>query len=116
MNELVKKTIIKLKKVIDGSLLKSTIKGQWKYILFLELLAIIYISNRYRAEKVYIETARMNAELREQRSESILKVSKLMNISKEFEVEKLSNQKELGLHISQEPPKEIIIKNDDRED
>jgi hypothetical protein len=72
-------------------------------------LAIVYIANRYNAEKVMRQTVVLQNELKEMRSESITTASELMFISKQSEVSKLVKIKGLDLYESVEPPKKIIV-------
>lgn len=98
-----------IKDILDGSLLtRDAVLIQLPYILFLVALAIVYIANRFHAEKVIRETAKTQVELRDLRAESISISSELMHISKQSEVIKLIKEKDLGLVESTRPP--VIIK------
>jgi len=98
-----------IKDVIDGSFLNSkNFIGQLPFILFLTFLAILYIANRYHAEKVVRETSKIRSEVKELRAEAITITSKLMNISKQSAVARLVNERGLELKESTEPP--IVIK------
>ncbi len=100
-----------IKDFIDGSILNSrNFIRQLPYILFLTLLALLYIANRYHAEKVVRETSRLRSEVKELRAEAITIASKLMNISKQSEVAKMVEERGLDLKESTEPP--IIIKKE----
>ncbi len=99
-----------LKELLDGSLLtREAVVRQLPYILFVTFLAVIYIGNRYHAEKVVRETTILQNEIRELRSESISVEAELMDISKQSEVVLLVQQRGLDLKESVEPPKKIII-------
>ena len=99
-----------LKELLDGSLLtRESVVRQLPYILFVTFLAVIYIGNRYHAEKVVRETTILQNEIRELRSESISVEAELMDISKQSEVVLLVQQRGLDLKESVEPPKKIII-------
>ena len=94
-----------IKDVIDGSFLNSkNFIGQLPFILFLTFLAILYIANRYHAEKVVRETSKIRSEVKELRAEAITITSKLMNISKQSAVARLVNERGLELKESTEPP------------
>ncbi len=98
-----------IKDVIDGSFLNSkNFIGQLPFILFLTFLAILYIANRYHAEKVVRETSKIRSEVKELRAEAITITSKLMNISKQSAVARLVKERGLELKESTEPP--IVIK------
>ena len=98
------------KSLLDGSLLtrKSVIR-QLPFILFLTFLAIIYIGNRYHAEKIVRKTVAIQNEINELRAEAITTAAELMFISKQSEVSKLVKQKNLDLEESVEPPTKINI-------
>lgn len=99
-----------LRSILDGSILTGTgIITQLPFILFLVVLAIFYIGNRYHAEKVVRETAKIQKELKELRAEKMAIQAELMQISKQSEVAKLVKKHDLNLEESIEPPKKIVI-------
>ena len=96
--------------LIDGSLLtREAVIKQLPYIIFLTLLILIYIGNRYHAEKVVRKTVELQNEVRELRSEAITTSAELMFISKQSEVSKLVKRKNLELEELEKPPKIIEI-------
>ncbi|MQY78358.1 MAG: hypothetical protein GH151_04065 [Bacteroidetes bacterium] len=96
--------------LIDGSLLtREAVIKQLPYIIFLTLLILIYIGNRYHAEKVVRKTVELQNEVRELRSEAITTSAELMFISKQSEVTKLVKRKNLELEELKKPPKIIEI-------
>lgn len=95
--------------IIDGSILtKDEVVRQLPFILFLTFIAIIYIGNRYHAERVVRETSKLRNELKDLRAEAITTASELMYISKQSEVVKLIDNNKLGLYELIEPPKKIV--------
>lgn len=101
-----------IKDFIGGGFLTSdNVIKQIPYILFLTILAIIYIGNRYQAEKIVRETIVLNNEVKELRSEAITTTSELMYISKQSEVAKLVEKKGLDLKEAVVPPQKIVIKD-----
>lgn len=103
-----------LKNVMDGSILtRDSVINQLPYVLFLTLIAIFYIGNRYHAEKIVRESIQIQAELKELRAESITTASKLMFISKQSEVAKLVKKQGLGLKEAVEPPKKLVVNYND---
>ena len=99
-----------IKDFIGGSFLTSeNVIKQIPYILFLTLIAIIYIGNRYQAEKIVRETVVLQNEVKELRAEAITTTSELMYISKQSEVAKLVEKKGLDLKEAVVPPKKIVI-------
>ncbi|MFA8435602.1 MAG: FtsL-like putative cell division protein [Marinifilaceae bacterium] len=100
-----------LKDFIDGSVLtRDAVVQQLPFVLFLVILAIFYISNRYRSERVYREMVTLEKELKELRFESITTASDLMNMSKQSEVARRVRREGLGLQESVDPPVKIYLK------
>lgn len=100
-----------VKDLLDGNVLtKDIVVAQIPFIIFLTILAFFYIGNRYHAEKVVRESIILQKELDELRAEAITTASELMFISKQSEVSKLVQSRNLNLVESLEPPKKIIIK------
>lgn len=99
-----------IKDLLDGSLIANDfIVKQLPYIVFLVVLAFIYIANRYHAEKVVRANIELSKEINELRAEAITTSSELMFISKQSEVAKLIEKRGLGLKESVEPPRKIVI-------
>ncbi len=102
---------IKAKEFLDGSILiRETMTRQLPFILFLTVLAVLYIGNRYHAEKMVRNISEIEIEVKNLRAEQITIASELMNISKPSEVSAIVNEKNLGLKPSFEPPKKLIRK------
>lgn len=100
-----------LKSIIDGSLLtiRSVVK-QLPFILFLVLLTLLYIANRYQAEKIVRQIDALKTEVKDLRAEEITTASELMNLNRPSNVKKLVDEKKLGLVQSKEPPFKIVKK------
>ena len=99
-----------VKDFIDGSILtKSAVVQQLPFVLFLVILGIFYISNRYKSEKVYRDMVSLEKELKDLRFESITTASDLMYMSKQSEVLKRVQKEGLGLKESTEPPVKIYM-------
>ena len=100
-----------LKDILTGNILsRESVAGQVPYVLFLAFLAIIYIANRYKYEKLVKQDQTLQVEVKNLRAESITVASQLMFISKQSEVSKLIEKKGLGLEESVVPPKKIKAK------
>ncbi len=98
-----------LKKIISGKWLKDELNiKQVKFILFISILGIIYITNRYNVEKILVESHKIKKEIKELHSEYVSITSKLMKMTKESEIRKMINKKELSLKVSDKPPYKII--------
>jgi len=102
-----------IKDFIGGGFLTSeNVIKQIPYVLFLLVIAIIYIGNRYQAEKIVRETIALKNEVKELRAESITTTSELMYISKQSEVAKLVKEKGLDLKEAVVPPKKIVVEKE----
>jgi len=100
------------KNLIDGSVLtRNWVVNKVPFILFLTFLAIIYIANRYHAERVVRETVKIQREVKDLRFESITTAADLMYISKQSEVARMVKEKKLGLEELVEPPSKIVIES-----
>lgn len=98
-----------LKELIDGSIItRKAITQQLPFILFMSFLAVLYIGNRYHAEKIVRKIDKLQVEVQDLRAESIITASELMFISKQSEVLKLVNHQNINIKESVEPP--IMIK------
>jgi hypothetical protein len=99
-----------IKDVLDGSLLTNEwFVKQLPYIIFLVVLAFIYIGNRYNAEKIVRKNIELQKEINDLRAESITIAAELMLISKQSEVAKQVKERGLDLEESLVPPKKIEI-------
>ncbi len=98
----------KFRDVLDGSLLtRDNVISQLPFVLFLTLLLIIYIGNRYHAERVIRKTLNLQTELKELRAKSISTASELEYLSNQSQVARLVEQKNIGLKYSEKPPVKI---------
>lgn len=99
------------KGLLDGSLLAGTTLGkQLPFILFLVFLAIIYIGNRYHAEKLVRQIIKSREEVKNLRAEQITTASELMNHSKPSTLEDIIEERGLGLKQPEKPPHKIVVK------
>jgi galactokinase len=96
---------------LDGTVITRTnVVKQLPFLIFLCIIAIVYIGNRYHAEKVVRDITRMQEEVKNLRAEEITTASELMKISRQSEVIKLIKEKNLGLEESTDPPAKIKSK------
>jgi hypothetical protein len=97
--------------IFDGSLLtRETVVRQLPFVLFITFLIILYIGNRYHAEKVIRETMQLQNELRELRARAISTASELEFISTQTEVAKMVQHRSMGLEEAVDPPIKITVK------
>lgn len=83
--------------------------GNWKFIIFLSVLALVMISSAHRADRKVHEIARINNEVKELRSEFVDVRSSLMKVKMESKVMAMMEKK--GLKPSSNPPQKIKIKS-----
>ena len=94
-----------IKGVFDGSLLNGLgILEHLPFVLFLVLLTLAYIANRYHAEKLIRELASLKEDVKNLRAEQITTASELMDLSKPSTVETYVTEKGLELKPPTVPP------------
>lgn len=99
--------------VLNGNFLtKDDVLFHLPYLLFLCLLALIYIANGYVAEDTVRKLNKVGREVKEFRSEYITTKSELMYKSKQSELAEFIERKGLGLKESYEPPKKIVVESE----
>lgn len=77
------------------------------FLFFMAFLMIVYIGYGYYVEKTVKELYRVEAELKELKSEYITTKSELMYRSKQSQVAELTS--ELGIFEATAPPKKIVV-------
>jgi hypothetical protein len=98
-----------------SSFLKGTIltdervTRQFPFIIFIVLLGLILITNRYRSEKVIRQIELVQDTIDDLRSQSITNSAKLMRMSKPSEVVKKVREANLGLEEQVRAPKKIVV-------
>jgi hypothetical protein len=103
--------ITSVRDLLTGAILtRTTVLRQLPFILFLVFMAIVYISNRYHAEKITRKTIELQEELNELRAQYTSTASELMFLSRQSQVLRLVEENNLGLKESMVPPKKIVRK------
>ncbi len=99
-----------LKEVFDGSILtRDAVTRQLPFLAFLAFLALVYIGNRYHAEKIVREESKMQTEIKELRAKSISIAAELMDKSRQSEVSRLIKEKGMDLKEAVRPPNRLIV-------
>jgi hypothetical protein len=99
---------LKLKDWFDGSIItRDAFVKQLPFILFLSFLAVIYIGNRYHAEKIVRDIDKLQNNVNDLRAESITTASELIKISRQSEVARQIENAGIELKESVVPPKKI---------
>ncbi len=114
-----KKNGLKIKRGVIDFLSGNFLAGEnvvrnLPFMFFLALLALLYIANGYVAEGSVRDINKLSNEMKELRSEYITTQSELMYTTKQSELIKILNLKEMGLIESFEPPKKIVITKAER--
>jgi hypothetical protein len=100
-----------VKGIIDGSVLtREFVIKQLPYIIFLAILAILYIGNRYHAEKLFRRSGELQSELKELRAEAITVSAELMHLSRQSQVLNLLRERDIDLMESIDPPQKIVVR------
>lgn len=79
----------------------------WRFIIFLSLLALIMISSAHSADRKVREITKLNNDVKELRSEFVDTRSRLMKVKMESKV--VGQMQKKGLKPSTNPPQKIII-------
>lgn len=97
-----------LREFLDGTVItRKNVVKQLPFLIFLCIIGIIYIGNRYHAEKVIRDITKIQEEVKNLRAEEITTASELMKLSRQSEVIKLIKEKNLNLVESTDPPAKI---------
>ncbi|HIT84111.1 MAG TPA: hypothetical protein IAA99_07965 [Candidatus Avibacteroides faecavium] len=91
--------------MLDGEvLLLPFFKRQFKLIVLIVVLAILYVSNRYSAQQEQIEIKKLKAELIDARYMSLSRSSELMKESRQSNVQKVLEDNKSEVKASTQPP------------
>lgn len=98
------------KGLISGTVISdSIILKDVKYTAMIVLLAIIFIANRFNAERVEREISALEQEVRDLRAESLSVSADLGSVSRQSEISDLVKERGLGLEELREPPYRIVV-------
>lgn len=99
-----------MKELMSGIIFSDVIilKNLW-FIIFLTILGAFYIGNRFHAEKITRESARLSREVKDLKAESLSTSASLMYVSKQSEVYRMVHEKGLGLEELKIPPYRLIV-------
>jgi len=99
-----------MKELLSGILVsdKIVLRNLW-YIIFLTVLGALYIANRFHAEKITRETARLSSEVKDLKAEALSTSADLMSVSRQSEVYRMVREKGLGLEERKTPPYKLVV-------
>jgi hypothetical protein len=99
-----------IKELLSGSMVsEKIILKNLGYVSLITFLTIVYIGNRFHAEKITRETTRLEREVKDLRAESLSTSADLMYISKQSEVFSLVREKGLNLEEMKTPPYKLLV-------
>jgi len=98
------------KGLISGTVISdSIILKDVRYTAMIVLLAIIFIANRFNAERVEREISALEQEVRDLRAESLSVSAVLGSVRRQSEISDLVKERGLGLVELREPPYRIVV-------
>ncbi|MCP9610751.1 FtsL-like putative cell division protein [Coprobacter tertius] len=85
---------------------------QWKNILLIVFLILVYISNRYTCQQKIAEIGSLQKQLTDIRYEALTLSSELMGSSRQSQVKKLIETKGIPLEEAKQPPYKLMKKSE----
>jgi len=100
-----------MKELLSGTMVsEKIILKNLGYISLITILLVIYIGNRFHAEKITRETGRLQREVKDLRAEALSTSADLMDVSKQSEVYKLVKERGLNLEELKSPPYKLLVR------
>ncbi|MDR1673437.1 MAG: hypothetical protein LBS09_08295 [Bacteroidales bacterium] len=96
-----------IKNFLTGTLLIRGIIVNIGFIVWLAFLGVVYIGNRYHAERVARITDTLQKEVKDLKAESITTAARLMNLSRQSKVSEMVHSNHPDLQESVIPPYKI---------
>ncbi len=99
-----------MKELLSGSMISERIiLRNLGYISLITLLAAVYIGNRFHAEKITRETAKLQREVKDLKAEALSTSADLMYASRQSEVFRQVREKGLDLEEMKTPPFKLLV-------
>lgn len=99
-----------IKELLSGSMVsEKLILQNLGYIALVTFLTAVYIGNRFNAEKITRESAKLQREVKDLRAESLSTTADLMIISRQSSVFSMVREKGLNLEELKAPPYKLIV-------
>lgn len=99
-----------LKGLISGTVISdSFILKDIRYSAMILILAVVFIANRFNAERLEREITALEQEVRDLRAESLSVSADLGSVSRQSEISDLVKERGLGLEELREPPYRIVV-------
>ncbi len=104
----------RLYNIIKGNfLISDDAFKNWRFIIFLSVLALIMIASSHSADKKVHQIAKLNNEVKEVKSHYVDLRMKVMQVKMESRITSIMEKK--GLKIPVTPPQKIYIKKAEEE-
>jgi len=98
------------KGLISGTVISdSFILKDIRYSAMILILAVVFIANRFNAERLEREITALEQEVRDLRAESLSVSADLGSVSRQSEISDLVKERGLGLEELREPPYRIVV-------
>ena len=99
-----------LKGLIRGTFITDRlILNNLKYAVLLAVLGVVFIGNRFGAERMEREITMLEQEVRDLRAESLSVSAELGGVSRQSKIIDLVKERGLGLEELREPPYRIVV-------
>ena len=99
-----------IQELLSGSMISERIiLKNLGYVSLITILAVLYIGNRFHAEKVTRESGRLQREVKDLKAESLSTSASLMDVSRQSEVYRLVREKGLNLEELKTPPYKLLV-------
>jgi hypothetical protein len=99
-----------IKELLSGSMVsEKLILKNLGYISLVTFLAAVYIANRFNAERITRETAKLQREVKDLRAEALSTSADLMFVSRQSQVYNMVKEKGLNLEELKTPPFKLLV-------
>jgi hypothetical protein len=99
-----------IRELLSGSMVsEKIILKNLGYISLVTFLTAVYIGNRFNAEKITRESAKLQREVKDLRAESLSTTADLMFVSRQSVVFSMIREKGLNLEELKAPPYKLIV-------
>ncbi len=94
--------------VINGNFLtKNFIRKQYKLILLMAFLAVVYVNNRYECETQLAHAIELKKQIKDLKYESLTLSAQMMGVSRQTSIMQLLNEK--GIQLKEAKTPAIVI-------
>jgi cell division protein FtsL len=99
-----------IKELLSGTMVTEKIILQnLAFVALITFLVVVYIANRFHAEKITRESTKISREVKDLRSEALSTSADLMYVSKQSEVYRLVKEKGLNLEELKTPAYKLLV-------